>query len=82
MYPHLEIMAVSFAEKLKRWRGGRPLKEAAFILGIPYETYRAYELGRRKPHHNCCLCCLEKKMLLSAPVITPRPIPITFRLSA
>jgi hypothetical protein len=74
------VAVVTFADKLRRWRGSRPVKEAAFILGIPYSTYKAYESGSRLPHPNCCGCCLEKKMLLTAPVVipAPRPLPAPF----
>jgi hypothetical protein len=67
-------IASQFAAKLRRWRGSRPMKEAAFILGLPYSTYQAYESGTREPHANCCACCLEKRMLLSAPLVIPAPV--------
>lgn len=71
-----EISAVSFAEKVKRWRGKRNMKEAASDLGIPYETYAKYESGTRKPHKSYCLCCLETRMLLTGPTIPAAPVPL------
>lgn len=56
------------------------MKEAAYLLGIPYGTYYAYETGERKPHQNCCLECLERKLLLTAPPMPSAPVPITFHL--
>lgn len=68
--------AVPFRVKLSRWRGSRSQKEAAYLLGIPYDTYNKYERGEREPHHTCCACCLERKMLLTAPSIPAAPVPL------
>jgi hypothetical protein len=72
---------VSFAEKLRRWRGARPQKEAAYLLGIPQQTLSSYETGNRTPHQCGCMECLERKMLLTAPPM-PKPTPLQTMFSA
>ena len=34
-------------DELKAWRGERTQEEVADLLGLPYDTYRSYETGKR-----------------------------------
>jgi len=43
------VPTVEFAELLKKWRGTRYQKEAAEILGVPIQTLRKWEYGKRTP---------------------------------
>ena len=41
---------MTFARKLKLWRGKRTQSVAATFLGISLDSYRGYEQGKREPH--------------------------------
>ncbi len=41
---------MTFAEELKKWRGKLLQKEAAEILKVPLDSYRAWEYGNREPY--------------------------------
>jgi len=66
---------IPFGEKLKRWRGNLPRKQAAAFLGVPVPTYDAWERGTRTPH-NCCVCCLEERMFTAGIPIPHAPAPL------
>lgn len=40
---------LTFAKKIKRWRGKLSLKEAAAALDIEYSYFRKYSCGKRTP---------------------------------
>jgi transcriptional regulator with XRE-family HTH domain len=42
-------MAEKFKDRLRLWRGNLRQKEAAEKLGVPYATYRKWEIGKRTP---------------------------------
>jgi hypothetical protein len=54
-------MAELLAKRLKAWRGTRNARAAAAALGIPLETYRKYEWGKRTPNA-LALAELERRM--------------------
>lgn len=39
-------MGQLFKEKLKKWRGSRPQKQAASLLDVPRRTYEGWEQGK------------------------------------
>jgi hypothetical protein len=45
----LVVMPMAFAQELRTWRGKLLQKEAAAILGVPLDTYRAWEHGQHEP---------------------------------
>ena len=54
-------MAELLSKRLKVWRGTRNARAAATALGIPLETYRKYEWGKRTPNA-LALAELERRM--------------------
>ena len=40
---------MAFADELRTWRGKILQKEAADVLKVPLDTYRAWEHGQREP---------------------------------
>lgn len=62
--PAPEIQEISFAQKLRAWRKANDwlAKEAADFLGVPIDTYRAWEKGPSKPHETPSRHELEEKM--------------------
>jgi hypothetical protein len=45
----LVVLPMAFAQELKSWRGKLLQKEAADILKVPLDTYRAWEHGQHEP---------------------------------
>ena len=54
-------MSELFKDRLKRWRGKLRQKEAAEVLGVPLETLRKWEYGKRTPKQ-ITLCEIERRM--------------------
>lgn len=50
-----------FKDLLRKWRGDRMQKEAAFILGVPVATLRKWEYGKRTPT-KLTRCEVERRM--------------------
>jgi transcriptional regulator with XRE-family HTH domain len=42
-------MALSAPERLRKWRGEKPLREAAEDLGIDFSALNRFERGERTP---------------------------------
>ena len=57
-------MAENFGDKLRAWRKRKKLlqSQAAQVLGIPLDTYRAYEINRVSPHRTPSMQEIEQRM--------------------